>query len=146
MIKDKTMNVYERIINILLEARVDMFIQDRLDEAKLKGKQGKLDVNKNKKLDSQDFEMLRSGKRSDESKNSAAIRAFMKSRAGKAADVYSKSSGAAVSTRAEEKAGAARRGVPAGQEGPPQLPNKKEARRQIGRAAMAKQVDKPYIP
>ncbi len=27
------MNVYERILNILLEARVDMFIQDRLDEA-----------------------------------------------------------------------------------------------------------------
>ncbi len=26
------MNVYERILNILLEARVDMFIQDRLDE------------------------------------------------------------------------------------------------------------------
>jgi hypothetical protein len=45
-IKEKTMNVYERILNILLEARVDMFIQDRLDEAKLKGKQGKLDVNK----------------------------------------------------------------------------------------------------
>ena len=32
MIQEKTMNVYERIINILLEARVDMFIQDRLDE------------------------------------------------------------------------------------------------------------------
>jgi hypothetical protein len=34
------MNIYERIINILLEARVDMFIQDRLDEANLldKGK------------------------------------------------------------------------------------------------------------
>jgi hypothetical protein len=27
------MNIYERILNILLEARVDMFIQDRLDEA-----------------------------------------------------------------------------------------------------------------
>ena len=26
------MNIYDRIINILLEARVDMFIQDRLDE------------------------------------------------------------------------------------------------------------------
>jgi hypothetical protein len=26
------MNTYERIINILLEARFDMFIQDRLDE------------------------------------------------------------------------------------------------------------------
>jgi hypothetical protein len=26
------MNVYERILNILLEARVDMFIQDRLDD------------------------------------------------------------------------------------------------------------------
>ena len=29
------MNVYERILNILLEARVDMFIQDRLDESRL---------------------------------------------------------------------------------------------------------------
>jgi hypothetical protein len=29
------MNVYQRILNILLEARVDMFIQDRLDEARL---------------------------------------------------------------------------------------------------------------
>ena len=47
------MNVYQRIINILLEARVDMFIQDRLDEKKLIGKQKKLDVNKNKKLESQ---------------------------------------------------------------------------------------------
>ena len=27
------MNVYDRIINILLEARVEMFIQDRLDES-----------------------------------------------------------------------------------------------------------------
>jgi hypothetical protein len=26
------MNIYERIVNILLEARVEMFIQDRLDE------------------------------------------------------------------------------------------------------------------
>lgn len=26
------MNIYERILNILLEARVEMFIQDRLDE------------------------------------------------------------------------------------------------------------------
>lgn len=32
------MNIYERIINILLEARVEMFIQDRLDEAKTKPK------------------------------------------------------------------------------------------------------------
>jgi hypothetical protein len=32
------MNTYERIINILLEARVEMFIQDRLDEAKAKPK------------------------------------------------------------------------------------------------------------
>jgi len=29
------MNVYERILNILLEARVDMFIQDRLDESRV---------------------------------------------------------------------------------------------------------------
>jgi hypothetical protein len=33
--KDKLMNVYERILNILLEARVDMFIQDRLDESRV---------------------------------------------------------------------------------------------------------------
>jgi hypothetical protein len=30
------MNVYERIINILLEARVDLFMQDRLDEGEVK--------------------------------------------------------------------------------------------------------------
>jgi hypothetical protein len=75
------MNVYERILNILLEARVDMFIQDRLDEAKLKGKQGKLDVNKNKKLDAEDFKMLRSGKRADEgvikARNKAMKNAFI---------------------------------------------------------------------
>jgi len=29
------MNVYERILNILLEARVDIFIQDRLDESRV---------------------------------------------------------------------------------------------------------------
>ena len=29
------MNVYERILNILLESRVDMFIQDRLDESRV---------------------------------------------------------------------------------------------------------------
>jgi hypothetical protein len=29
------MNIYERILNILLEARVDMFIQDRLDESRV---------------------------------------------------------------------------------------------------------------
>lgn len=75
------MNVYERILNILLEARVDMFIQDRLDEAKLKGKQAKLDVNKNKKLDAEDFKMLRSGKRTDEgmvkARNKAIKNAFV---------------------------------------------------------------------
>jgi len=32
------MNTYERILNILLEARVDMFIQDRLDEGKAENK------------------------------------------------------------------------------------------------------------
>ena len=75
------MNIYDRIINILLEARVEMFIQDRLDEAKLKGKQGKLDVNKNKKLDAEDFKMLRSGKRTDEgmikARNKAIKNAFV---------------------------------------------------------------------
>jgi hypothetical protein len=30
---ESTMNIYERLINILLEARVEMFIQDRLDES-----------------------------------------------------------------------------------------------------------------
>ena len=62
------MNIYDRIINILLEARVEMFIQDRLDEKKLTGKQKKLDVNKSGKLDAEDFKMLRSGKRADEAK------------------------------------------------------------------------------
>ena len=52
------MNIYERILNILLEARVEMFIQDRLDEKKLIGKQKKLDVNKSGKLDAQDFKIL----------------------------------------------------------------------------------------
>lgn len=62
------MNIYDRIINILLEARVEMFIEDRLDEKKLIGKQKKLDVNKSGKLDAQDFKMLRAGKRADEAK------------------------------------------------------------------------------
>jgi hypothetical protein len=35
------MNVYERIINILLEARVDIFIQDRLDEGNAANKAAK---------------------------------------------------------------------------------------------------------
>jgi hypothetical protein len=35
---ESTMNVYERILNILLEARVDMFMQDRLDEGKAENK------------------------------------------------------------------------------------------------------------
>jgi hypothetical protein len=39
------MNIYDRIINILLEARVEMFIQDRLDEANLLDK-GKSDEEK----------------------------------------------------------------------------------------------------
>ena len=30
---ESTMNIYERLINMLLEARVEMFIQDRLDES-----------------------------------------------------------------------------------------------------------------
>lgn len=32
------MNIYDRIINILLEARVEMFIQDRLDEGMVKAR------------------------------------------------------------------------------------------------------------
>ena len=32
------MNIYDRIINILLEARVEMFIQDRLDEGEVKAR------------------------------------------------------------------------------------------------------------
>jgi hypothetical protein len=99
------MNIYERIINILLEARVDMFIQDRLDEAKLKGKQGKLDVNKNKKLDAEDFKMLRSGKRSDESKNSLKTREFMKSWEGQAAKTASSGSDAAIKDKKLNRAG-----------------------------------------
>ena len=74
------MNIYDRIINILLEARVEMFIEDRLDEKKLIGKQKKLDVNKSGKLDSEDFKMLRSGKRADEgivkARNKAMKNAF----------------------------------------------------------------------
>ena len=74
------MNVYDRIIDILLEARVEMFIEDRLDEKKLIGKQKKLDLNKSGNLDAEDFKMLRSGKRADEgivkARNKAAKNAF----------------------------------------------------------------------
>jgi len=35
------MNIYDRIINILLEARVEMFIQDRLDERSDQAKKNK---------------------------------------------------------------------------------------------------------
>ena len=52
------MNVYDRIINMLLEARIEDYL-DRLDE-KLVGNQGTLDTNQNGQLDSQDFKMLRS--------------------------------------------------------------------------------------
>ena len=126
------MNVYQRILNILLEARVDMFIQDRLDEAKLKGKQKKLDVNKSGSLDAEDFKMLRSGKRSDESKNSAAIRAFMKSRAGKAAKTASSGSDAAIKDKKLDRAGKMRK---AG--------NASGARAEI---AKSQKLDKPQIP
>ena len=57
-------NVYDRMINILLEARVEVLAEAK----KLSPKQKKLDVNKSGKLDSQDFKMLRAGKRSDEAK------------------------------------------------------------------------------
>jgi hypothetical protein len=38
------MNIYERILNILLEARVDMFIQDRLDEKSEQARQNRAAV------------------------------------------------------------------------------------------------------
>lgn len=81
------MNIYDRIINILLEARIEDYL-DRLDEKshmgkKLIGKQGKLDKNKNGKLDSDDFKKLRA----DESKleernkeNRAKVKAFQASK------------------------------------------------------------------
>ena len=64
------MNIYDRIINILLEARIEDFL-DRLDEKshmkkKLIGKQAELDKNKSGDLDSEDFKMLRASKRTDE--------------------------------------------------------------------------------
>ena len=142
------MNVYERIINILLEARVDMFIQDRLDEAKLKGKQKKLDVNKSGSLDAEDFKMLRSGKRTDEGVIKAANKAKLKSwkqtlpkskKAGTLAPDTEPAVGAAAITRA----GAARRGVPAGEEGPAKRPNAGEAKYQLARAG---KMDKPKLP
>ena len=55
-------NVYDRMINMLLEARVEVLAEAK----KLSPKQKKLDVNKSGKLDSQDFKMLRAGKRTDE--------------------------------------------------------------------------------
>ena len=129
---ESTMNVYERILNILLEARVDMFIQDRLDEAKLKGKQGKLDVNKNKKLDAEDFKMLRSGKRSDESKNSLKTREFMKSWKGQAAKTASSGSDPAIKAKKLDRAGKMRK---AG--------NASGARAEI---AKSQKLDKPQLP
>lgn len=116
------MNIYERILNILLEARVEMFIQDRLDEKKLIGKQKKLDVNKSGKLDSQDFKMLRSGKRADEAKAKP-------SGTQKAMSKYSEPN---LGAKALKQAGEARK---AG--------NKPEARKQIARA---KKLDKPQLP
>lgn len=116
------MNIYDRIINILLEARVEMFIQDRLDEKKLIGKQKKLDVNKSGKLDAQDFKMLRSGKRADEAK----------AKPSEAKKLMSKYSDANLGAKALKQAGEARK---AG--------NKPEARKQIDRA---KKLDKPQLP
>jgi hypothetical protein len=124
------MNVYERILNILLEARVEMFIQDRLDEAKLKGKQGKLDVNKNKKLDAEDFKMLRSGKRADE--GNKAVRSFMKSWKGQAAKTASSGSDPAIKDKKLNRAGEMRK---AG--------NVSGARAEI---AKSQKLDKPQIP
>ena len=118
------MNIYERIINILLEARVEMFIQDRLDEKKLIGKQKKLDVNKSGKLDSEDFKMLRAGKskRADEAK----------AKPSETKKLLSKYSDPNLGAKALKQAGAARR---AG--------DKEEARKQLGRA---KKLDKPQLP
>jgi hypothetical protein len=124
------MNVYERILNILLEARVDMFIQDRLDEAKLKGKQGKLDVNKNKKLDAEDFKMLRSGKRADE--GNKAVRSFMKSKAGEISSGLSSFTDPSIRAKKLARAGDMRK---AG--------NKSGARAEI---AKSQKLDKPQLP
>ena len=41
MVRGLIMNIYERILNILLEARVEMFIQDRLDERSDQAKKNK---------------------------------------------------------------------------------------------------------
>jgi hypothetical protein len=54
------MNIYDRIVNMLLEARIEDYLE-RVDE--LIGNQAKLDLNKSGKLDSQDFKMLRKGRR-----------------------------------------------------------------------------------
>jgi hypothetical protein len=132
------MNVYDRIINILLEASVDMFIQDRLDEAKLKGKQGKLDVNKNKKLDAEDFKMLRSGKRADEASEQAkankAKQKALKQDRGHRVDKLLKGrfSDGGISANALKLAGEARKSG-----------NKPEAQRQVGRS---QKMPKPQIP
>ena len=113
-------------------ARIEDYL-DRLDEKTLKGKQKKLDVNKNKKLDSEDFKMLRSGKRADEgmvkARNKAISRRELRSGFHQAMSDFSEPS---VVARALRKAGEARR---AG--------DKAEARRQIGRS---KKLDKPQLP
>lgn len=120
--KQEENSTYDRIIDMLLEARVEMFIEDRLDEKKLIGKQKKLDVNKSGKLDAQDFKMLRSGKRADEAK--------VKPSGTK--ELQSKYSDANLGAKALRKAGEARRSG-----------NKPEARKQVEKA---KKLDKPQLP
>jgi hypothetical protein len=124
------MNVYERILNILLEARVDMFIQDRLDEAKLKGKQGKLDVNKNKKLDSEDFKMLRSGKRADEGMVKARNKAMKNAFVSKIR--HQEAPGAGLSSREREAAGGHEVRL-AGAKKKPRVPTNKSEKLAVGR-------------
>jgi len=99
------MNVYDRIINILLESRIEEYIE-RLDEV------GKVKAtNKGK---------LRAWKQTlPKSKKPKTL-----------APDTERAVGAAAITRA----GAARTGVPQGEEGPAKKPNPGEARYQLARA------------
>jgi hypothetical protein len=128
------MNIYDRIINILLESRIEDYL-DRLDEARrgtkgLLGRQKVLDRDGNGKLTGKDFKMLRSRKRTDE--GNKAVRKYMKSWAGKASSGSSSFTDSAISAKKLARAGKHRK------EG-----RKKAARFEIGQS---KKLDKPQLP
>lgn len=128
------MNIYDRIINILLESRIEDYL-DRLDEARrgskgLLGRQKVLDRDGNGKLTGKDFKMLRARKRTDE--GNKAVRSYMKSWAGQASSGSSSFTDPAIRAKKLARAGKHRK------EG-----RKKAARYELGQAA---KLDKPQLP